>query len=335
MQDVSSCRNNFCGQFSVLSISLFGSASPTLLLPLTTFSKGPFQVASIPDFGLSDQNGPVLSRDFFVELSERKSAEDYNVQRTAILSTLRSSIPNVDVLDIHNIHPQIDGLPNPLFDVAGSTPDGTTNFLEDANLQNTKLEPVRSVYKETTTKFRKLRERGVELVLAETTEDCISICNTILQQRLEKLKSLSHETEDTHEFQDAFYRRLASSDASDNPFKAMALRFEQEIIAAVALMATGKSITGVLVSMGGDKWHRFSPGMVLVAKSIESARENGYRSFCFGIGNQTYKKRFGGAELNRQRLVWSLSLKGKAYLAGIRTKKMSGDLLRYWPGGIS
>ena len=49
-----------CDTFGVLAAYRPGLQDPLALLPLIRFRKGPVRIASTPDLGVADQNGPVL-----------------------------------------------------------------------------------------------------------------------------------------------------------------------------------------------------------------------------------------------------------------------------------
>lgn len=287
------------------------------LLPVIAYQRGPVSVLTMPDLGLADQNGPVLSREL--------AARPHLAKR--LCDALVAALGTADLVDVQKIGPLIGEVDNPLFHLASTVEAGGILVFEAEDLATIETRFGKSVYKEARTKFRKLQQAGVNLVEVKEPAERLANLGMLLRQRADRFASLGREDLLQDEGRVAFYRALAASHDPDNPLKILALKKEQEVVATVALMAHGDIANGVLVSMGDPSWRRLSPGTVLLVQSILWARDRGIRSFSFGTGLQAYKQRFGAVQRPCRRLLLPTSLKGNAFVKALRAKQAARAIL--------
>ena len=306
-----------CERFTVLGLHGEASDGPVMLLPLVWSRKGPFRIVSFPDFGLSDQNGPILSKRF---------ASVSNGRMPDLVSSLTRQLPQCDVLKICKISATIEGCLNPLFTAAEATLH-SQNFSLDADCLQHVGSSKKSVFKQARTKFRKLEREGVTLFEATNSQEREVICSALLEQRKQREDAAGDANTIGEGFRADFFKALAGLKSQTSPVVALALRKGEEIIAAVVLLVSGSNANGVLVSIGDPRWHRQSPGMVLFVKSMEWARDNGIRNFSLGAGLQGYKHRFGGALQDTRKLWVPMNFSGRTYLTALHAKKMAEAML--------
>jgi CelD/BcsL family acetyltransferase involved in cellulose biosynthesis len=307
---------------SGLSVGVFAepgeSEHPLMLLPLVRFQRGPVRVVGMPDFGLADQNAPVIGAG--CRLSGQCRAE--------MIQAFLERIGDADVVDIHKLHDRVHSLENPLSLLPETISQNSSLVLDLHGANATGNWCGKSIYKKTRSKFRKLVSEGVTLVDAVTPEERVDLFNTLAAQRRERFRQLGRVDSLEREERSAFYLRLAAMEASPTPFKCLALKQGEETVAAMVLMMTGAQATAVLVSIGDQKWHAFSPGMVLFSKAIERACEAGVRWFSFGTGQQEYKQRFGGEEHPSRRLLMPLSTRGRLFVGAREAHRAAQSVLQ-------
>jgi CelD/BcsL family acetyltransferase involved in cellulose biosynthesis len=307
------------GGFSVGVFAEPGESEPPLmLLPLARFQRGPIRVVGMPDFGLADQNAPVFGAG--CGLSAQCRAE--------MIRAFLERIDDADIVDIHKLHHRVDTLENPLSCLPETISQNSSLVLDLHSANASGNWSGKSIYKKTRSKFRRLVSEGVTLVEAVTPEERVDLFRTLAAQRRERFRQLGRDDSLEREDRSGFYLRLAAMEASSTPFKTLALKQGEETVAAMVLMMTGAQATAVLVSIGDQKWHAYSPGMVLFAKAIQRAYETGARWFSFGTGQQEYKQRFGGEEHPSHRLLMPLSTRGRLFVGARDAHRAAQNVLQ-------
>ncbi|WP_346907640.1 GNAT family N-acetyltransferase [uncultured Roseibium sp.] len=173
----------------------------------------------------------------------------------------------------------------------------------------------KKVFKNIRLKERKLSEAGVEFVQTQDPHACLRLFEELRDQRRRRfhLAGRPNSLESRQGFAD-FYRYMASHASPEGAVTTFCLRKGDDIISSYLALANDAVFNGVLISIGSEEWHRYSPGMVLTKKLIDWCTGKGIRTFCFGTGHQEYKRRFGGSLMSMQRIVQPLTGMGKAYL---------------------
>ncbi|WP_422374948.1 GNAT family N-acetyltransferase [Roseibium sp.] len=281
-----------------------GNGAPLMLLPLVRNRRGPLRVISLPDFGLADQNAPVIS----------SAVQAPRVSLSDAVDAYFSMQEDADLVDVNKLHPHVGKMDNPLYSQAGCVPESKTLTIDlQAGAGETDWRR-KSVYKKARSKFRKLAELGVDVSEASTPEERLALFSALAAQRKKRFYQLGRVDSLQRAERTAFYRCLAGLQMADTPYTGLALKQGGDIVAAMVLLRAGDQATGVLVSIGDEQWHGYSPGMVLFAKAIDWAIDNGLRWFAFGTGEQDYKQRFGGCPQETRRLLKPLSARGRLFL---------------------
>ncbi|MEE4011070.1 GNAT family N-acetyltransferase [Roseibium sp. FZY0029] len=310
-----------CDTFGVLAAYRAGLPDPLALLPLIRFRKGPVRIASTPDLGVADQNGPVLSKALTSEGEE-------TVQ--AVLAAMIEAIPDADVVDIKKLHASIGSASNPFFLHPKASLESCSLSLDADALLAAGTGSGHGVYKKVRVNFRKLQGEGVQLVEATTPEERVKNLEALIVSKAERFKALGRLNSMKLDNREDFYRALAAQPGRENPFKVLALRCGDDIVAVVAMMVEDGFATLVLISIGPEQWHRFSPGMVALVHSIYWARDNNIRNYSFGTGLQDYKSRFGATEQSTRRLLLPLTVKGHAAITALKAKKGLRETVDRW-----
>lgn len=308
-QFLHACQETQCRPGEVaLSVIRFseadGNGAPLMLLPVVRLRRGPLRVIGVPDFGLADQNAPVIST----------AVQTPRVGLADAIEAYFSMQEDADLVDVNKLHPHVGNIENPLYSQAGCVPESKTLTIDLQGGADGAEWRRKSVYKKARSKFRKLSELGVKVSEASTPEERLALFSALAAQRRDRFYQLGRVDSLQRAERTAFYRCLAGQETAETPFAGLTLKRGTEIIAAMVLLRAGDQATGVLVSIGDEKWHGYSPGMVLFSKAIDWAIENGLRWFAFGTGEQDYKQRFGGSPQETRRLLKPLSARGRLFL---------------------
>lgn len=307
-----------CEAFGILAAHRQDEAGPCMLLPLIRYRKGPVRIASCPDLGVSDQNASVLSRAL---------VNDGPEAARSVAADMIAAVPGADVVDIKKIPPLIGDVANPLFDQPQAAGEGEALVFDGDMMAAVTRNPTRSVYKKARSNFRKLQSDGVDLCLVADALERRDVLDTMIAQRDQRFRSLGRRNSLKQDNREDFYRDLAGQAGSDTPFQILALRREDEVVAAVAMLVNGANANGVLISIGAERWHRYSPGIVVLIRSLYWSLENGVQSYSFGPGLQAYKNRFGAMEQQTRRLVAPLNATGLAAVKALHVKQGARALI--------
>ncbi|WP_157739099.1 GNAT family N-acetyltransferase [Labrenzia sp. VG12] len=311
------------GHNTVLSVISFSNAhqakQPVMLLPLLRYRRGPLRVLEVPDCGLADQTAPVLD-------ASAGNAADGLLPKA--IQAYFSELDDIDLIDVKKLHYRVCGLNNPLFAQSECVLDSQTRRLDLFDDEAGGSWRRKAIYKKVRSKYRKLTEMGVVFEEATTPTERLSLFSVLAGQRCDRFRKLGREDSLQREERASFYRSLAEMETLNSPYRAFALRHGHHIVAALVLMKSETQATPVLISIGDDKWHSYSPGMVLFAKVIEWASEEGVRWFSFGTGEQDYKQRFGGEPLDTRRLLKPLSARGKLFLRAREAHHTAHEVLK-------
>lgn len=308
-----------CETFGVLAAYWQDNPAPCALLPLIRYRKGPVRIASSPDLGVADQNAPVLSRAF--------ANEDSAVVQ-AVAFDMIGAISGADVLDIRKLHASMGDTSNPLFWHPGATGESSTLFLDADALAASGTGAQKGVYKKSRASFRKIEKEGVRLVEAASAGERLEILETLMVHREQRFNSLGRRNTLKQDNRENFYRALAAQPGRDNPLKVLALKTDTSIVAAVAMLVNEGHLNGILISIGAEQWHRYSPGMVMLVQSLYWARDNNMKIYNFGAGLQAYKSRFGATEQPTRRLLLPLNAKGWAAITAVKARQHAKEMLK-------
>ncbi|MBD8892885.1 GNAT family N-acetyltransferase [Roseibium litorale] len=292
-----------------------------MLLPIHIQRRGPLKVASFPDLGLADQGGPVIAR----------ATDLTDTEMDALWHSFKGSLTNVDLITFKNIVPVLGPQLNPLYRLDCAEDDQTMLMLVMAEDGEQEVWRRRPVFKEVRQKGKKLTAEGVTFTEARTADERAEVLAFIREQRRLRFQAMGRTNSLEFPGRIGFYQDIADLEYENRNAVFLSLRTETEIVAAIMAFVTPDMINGVLIGMGGEKWHRMSPGVVLFAQAIEWAKENGLKQFSFGTGMQGYKQRFGPQEVPLKRIYLPLTQIGSSLLKLRQLRQAIWNLWRTIP----
>ncbi|WP_417666474.1 GNAT family N-acetyltransferase [Roseibium sp.] len=272
----------------------------------------------MPDLALSDQNAPVLARNAFIG-----EGHDEHLWQSFL-----NSLSGVDVLDFFNLVPELEGRPNPLYQLSDTTVDNGQFMLDLATEEKVKIWRQKSVFKKARANARKLANAGVEFRIPTQPDERVALCEKLIAYKKARFKAQGVDNLLSCQVMAGLYKDLAEATGDRQAAQLFSLEKDGEIVAATMVMLSRRTVNGVLLSIGGPEWHRMSPGFVLVSKVIDWAQENGFERFCLGTGAQQYKGRFGGDLVETKKLSRAVTYAGDAYILARSLKDLAGQIMR-------
>ncbi len=304
--------------FSVLSVSRQGDTHPFMLVPLMTIERGLFKVATMADLDVVDVNAPILAKNQPVLEGEYDS----------ILDAILEQLTGVDLLDAFNLPEKVGGLDNPFFRSSRMEKQADALGLSLDDDEYIAQLKTKSVFKEARRKGRRLAEQGVEFSEVEISSEREKVLFSLMDYKRKGLQEAGVTLDPWSQTQERFFKDVVTADATGYPRATLlALRKGDEIVAGALAFVSDDEFHGSLISMCEGRWHKFSPGSVLICQTIEWAQQRGIKLFCFGPGSHDYKKRFGAQSFPLGRVVLPLTSKGRSYMA-LRALKQSGNYLK-------
>ncbi|MBD1544860.1 GNAT family N-acetyltransferase [Roseibium aggregatum] len=303
--------------FSVFSIRRQDDTHPLMLVPLMTIDRGFCKVATMADLDVVDINAPVLAK----EQPIRKCEYD------CIVDVILENLTDVDLFDAFNLPEKIGGLDNPFFHSSRMEKWKDVLALSLDGEQSRAQLKTKSVFKEAKRKGRKLAEQGVEFSEIKTATEREKALLSLMEYKRRHLRAAGITRDPWSEKQERFFKNVVAGDCDGTTQTVLlALKRHDETIAAALSFVSDSEFHGSLISMGDGSWHRYSPGSVLICKTIEWARERGIRQFYFGPGSHGYKKHFGAQAYPLGRILVPLTAKGHSYMA-LKALKRAGNQL--------
>lgn len=303
--------------FSVFRICRSETMHPVMLVPLMTIERGVFKVACMADLDVVDVNAPVLAKDQPI----------LDGEHDRLLDALFSKLTDIDLVDAFNLPEKIGNRDNPFFRSDRMTRVNNTLVLDLDEAHGLEGQKKKSVFKEAKRKERRLAELGVEFSQVTDARECKDVLNSLLNSKWQRLRAAGVTRDPWNEQQRRYFQKMVTAQSDGYAqLTLLALRRNDEVVAAAVALVSAHEFHGSLISMGEATWDKYSPGSVLICKTIDWAQKRGIRKFHFGPGEQGYKKRFGAQTCPMGRVLVALNAKGRSYLA-LRAMKRTGNRL--------
>ena len=251
-----------------------------LLLPLVQIKKWSISVITMPDFGLSDYNMPLIS----VRLAHNRE------RLKQVWEALRNYMPSADLLRFQQVPELVDGTPNPLLSIMNlrehpysswqlHLPEpGTSKDVGDLVLSRRQQRLVRK-------KLNKIA--SVTDVIPLTVEEKQRLFEHMLHHRRARFQKLDRPDALDDPAVVAFYRRMLV----EPNIVVSGLAVGDTVIATIFGLAD-KNQFYLLMTSFDSAWAEASPGFALIYRSILALNKQGVRVFDFTIGDESYKRRF-------------------------------------------
>lgn len=285
-----------------------------LLLPLCLRKKRSRRIIEGVDLGVSDYIAPVMASCFVPTPSEW----------TQLWQRIVAALPRHDVLRLTKVPPSVGNRPNPLtwvsdcrvlelqaHGVAISTPWETCALRIFSKSRREKFRK----------SWRKLAEFG-ELHFRCVTDptEMTGLFEQLVAQRLHRFASLQRNDPLRDPNRLNFYRSLVANGAHAGFVRLLLIEIDGRPVAMQFGVCHGNAFHLLIPTFFDGPWAHLGPGMLLSARTMQWAAENGFTYFDFTIGNESYKARLGAVAHDLHEIVVAGSWRGMPTLAAVGLK---------------
>lgn len=298
----------------------FGGAAPLIALisdaatgrdiavvPLVSHVRRGIRIVEFADFGVSDNNAPILASDAALDAAAMDAIGQ------ALVGTLRALPDGFDLLRLKKMSAQIGGKPNPLVSlgrIGSSSLNGNLVLTGDdydayqASIKRMQMPRCWRVFS---------RHKGARFEMATDVtraHELLDVMDAQQQARMRKLGSRFVLNDDAHA---RFYREVARQGVADGYAVVSALVCDEGIVATTLGVRHGATYFLLRISHAGDSWAGCSPGLLVTERTMAALHGEGVRRFDLSIGNHDYKRRFGAEKVPLTDVSVALSWRGVPY----------------------
>ncbi|MGL3106883.1 GNAT family N-acetyltransferase [Bradyrhizobium sp. BR 1432] len=284
-------------------ISDVATGKDIALVPMISHVRRGIRVVEFADFGVSDNNAPILSLD----------ADATDGIGKALIDALRAVPDGFDLLRLRKMPAQIGGKPNPLVSlgrIGSSSLNGNLMLMGDdyedyqASIKRMQMPRCWRVFS---------RHAGARFEIATDVaraHELLDVMDLQQQARMRKLGSPFVLNDETHA---RFYREVARQGVAEGYAVVSALVCDDGIVATSLGVRQGATYYLLRISHAGESWSSCSPGLLVTERTMAALHARGVRRFDLSIGNQDYKRRFGAQKVPLTDVSVALSWRGLPY----------------------
>ncbi len=118
----------------------------------------------------------------------------------------------------------------------------------------------------------------------------------------------------------SFYESIVHQGLKDGSAVLTALTIGDEVVAALLGITDGRHYAMTRLATPDPRYKNFSPGRMVIERTMKMLHAEGYRSFDFTIGDYSYKRRIGVTPVPMVEAVTPLSPLGWPEVAKTRAK---------------
>lgn len=278
------------------------------LVPMVSHLRRGIRIVEFADFGVSDNNAPILASDAALDAAAMDAVGQ------ALVGALRALPDGFDLLRLKKMPAQIGGRPNPLVSlgrIGSSSLNGNLVLTGDdyeaykASIKRLQMPRCWRVFS---------RHEGARFEIATDVtraHELLDVMDAQQQARMKKLGSRFVLNDDAHA---RFYREVARQGVADGYAVVSALVCDEGIVATTLGVRHGATYFLLRISHGGDSWASCSPGLLVTERTMAALHGKGVRRFDLSIGNHDYKRRFGAEKVPLTDVSVALSWRGVPYV---------------------
>lgn len=277
------------------------------VVPLVSHVRRGIRIIEFADFGVSDNNAPILASDAALDAAAMDAIGQ------ALVGALRALPDGFDLLRLKKMPAQIGGKPNPLVSlgrIGSSSLNGNLVLTGDhyeayqASIRRMQMPRCWRVFS---------RHEGARFEIATDVtraHELLDVMDAQQQARMKKLGSRFVLNDDAHA---RFYREVARQGVADGYAVVSALVCDEGIVATTLGVRHGATYFLLRISHAGDSWASCSPGLLVTERTMAALHGEGVRRFDLSIGNHDYKRRFGAEKVPLTDVSVALSWRGVPY----------------------
>lgn len=283
------------------------------VLPLVRRTDRHLRIIEFADCGVSDNNAPVLGPATPVDPEGAKS----------LWKALHDTLTEADLVRFTKMPADVEGRVNPLVLLPSTHPSPLASHIVTIDCEwNDYWRDLHRTFRNQLARHWRAfsSQNGAACRYIEAGPEAAKILGQLEHQQSARIRRLGKPyTLDQPEFA-AFYRKLTADGLPRADVVLTALTRHDEVVSALLGVTRGATYTMIRVSIGSDEWLRYSPGCLLIARTMQMLHERGYRHFDLSIGNDHYKRRFGGQRRPLFDMTAALSPQGLPLVAYDRIK---------------
>lgn len=277
------------------------------VVPMASHVRRGIRIVEFADFGVSDNNAPILASDAALDAAAMDAIGQ------ALVGALRALPDGFDLLRLKKMPAQIGGKPNPLVSlgrIGSSSLNGNLVLTGDgydayqASIKRMQMPRCWRVFS---------RHEGARFEIATDVtraHELLDVMDAQQQARMKKLGSRFVLNDDAHA---RFYREVARQGVADGYAVVSALVCDEGIVATTLGVRHGATYFLLRISHAGDSWASCSPGLLVTERTMAALHGEGVRHFDLSIGNHDYKRRFGAEKVPLTDVSVALSWRGVPY----------------------
>lgn len=274
------------------------------LVPMVSHLRRGIRIVEFADFGVSDNNAPILASDAALDAAAMDAVGQ------ALVGALRALPDGFDLLRLKKMPAQIGGRPNPLVSlgrIGSSSLNGNLVLTGDdyeaykASIKRLQMPRCWRVFS---------RHEGARFEIATDVTrayELLDVMDAQQQARMKKLGSRFVLNDDAHA---RFYREVARKGVADGYAVVSALVCDEGIVATTLGVRHGATYFLLRISHAGDSQASCSPGLLVTERTMAALHREGVRRFDLSIGNHDYKRRFGAEKVPLTDVSVALSWRG-------------------------
>jgi CelD/BcsL family acetyltransferase involved in cellulose biosynthesis len=319
------CRTIGINAGTPLLVEIRDRRSNTLVaaLPLLSRRVRGARIVEFADCGVSDYNCPILG--------PATVSDDADLR--ALWVTLKRALQPVDVIRFSRMPMDIDDRRNPLAMLPWTRPSSINGSVLTLDHDwSHYLKSLESKFRNEIGRCWRIftgREGGVFKRIDDIAE-AERVFAALEHQQAVRLRGQGKVyTLDRPECV-GFYRSLVPAGLAGGTVVITALLAGDEVVAALLGLTYQDNFVFLRLSRGAEHWSNCSPGRLVIVKTIEILRSQGFRNFDFSLGEFPYKRRLGTRPRPLRDLVVATSVRGVplAATAYVRHRARQSDTLR-------
>ncbi|MGZ9097468.1 MAG: GNAT family N-acetyltransferase [Micavibrio sp.] len=278
-----------CGEAEPLIAVVFNeNIGMVWIMPLCLYRRKGLRIISFADLGITDYAAPLMARG--------APSDPETVQ--AMMRSVFKVLPPCDIINFQKLVEKVEGVPNPLLLLPGIErfPVGSHGIRLGEPWPALKKKIVQSRMRSHIRHREKLiREEGEVVIEHHVSPEMFRpLMDRIITLRNKRFLEIGKPA--MPPLWQNFYKNLASRKSRALNIIISTMTVAGETVATCFGLARGKTYYAIMPTFEMGKWERFAPGTMLYDAMLtnfsEQTGEGGY--FDFTVGDEPYKKRFGG-----------------------------------------
>jgi len=291
------------------------AAHPALSLALEIVRRGPFKVARFAGGRHANGNFAATDPRFLPAID--------NAAIGALFAAIHKARPDIDLIALERLLPDLDGVANPLAAMPHFTSPNLALAVDldggfDALLSRASGKRKRKKHRSQTRKFEAVGSfRRIE---AHTPEDVDRLLGAFFEMKESRFAKMGIADVFSDKPVRAFFRALfADALAEEKPsFLLHGLEVAGKLRAVTGSSRSGKRLICEFGAIAQDDLAFTSPGDFLFFDNIQEACVLGFAVYDFSVGDEPYKRLWCDIEIQHFEVLAPLTLKGRALAAALR-----------------